>query len=145
MLIGLPVSIPFGAISLAGVTVTSVAMALTKEYLKKLLKVKKLVDIIMSALIMFIMSVSKVLNNGRVDKKEFNMLQALHLELFNDLSNVGSKMAAETRCQFQKTLLEKLSVLTKKELRRRDALQCAQSFLHVILHAITVLDKFLTL
>ena len=99
MLISLPIIIPLGAVSLAGVNVSGVAMLLTKKYQKKLSKVMKLVDIIMSALAVFKMSISKALNDGRVDEQEFNMPQALHLKVLNDLSNVGSKMAAETRSQ----------------------------------------------
>ena len=49
-----------------------------------------------------------------------NSLTCLHLEAFNDLSNVGSKMAAETRSQFKKSLLEGINKL-KKELKKRDA------------------------
>ena len=78
-LIGLSVSIPLGAISLAGVSVSGVAIVLTKKYQEKLSKVMKLVNIITLALAMFEKSVSKALNDGRVhDEQEFNMLQALH-------------------------------------------------------------------
>ena len=65
--IGLPVSIPLGAISLAGASINGVATALTKKYQKKLSKVMKLVDIVTSALAVFEMSVSKALNNGKID------------------------------------------------------------------------------
>ena len=50
MLIGLPMSIPLGAISLAGVSVSGMAMVLTKKYQTKLVKVIKLVDIMTLAL-----------------------------------------------------------------------------------------------
>ena len=50
MFIGLPVSIPLCGISLAGVSVNGMAMALTQKYQKKLVKVKKFTDIITSAL-----------------------------------------------------------------------------------------------
>ena len=40
-IIGLPISIPLGAVSLAGVSVNGVAMALTKKYHKKLMRVTK--------------------------------------------------------------------------------------------------------
>ena len=72
--IGLPVSIPLGAVSLAGASLSGVTMALTKKYQKKLSKVTKLVDIVTSALAIFEMSVSKALNNGKIDEKEFNLL-----------------------------------------------------------------------
>ena len=66
---------------------------------------------------MFEMSISKVLTDGKIDEWEFDMLQTLHLEVLNDLSNVGSKIAAETRSQFQKSLMEGINDLR----RRRDA------------------------
>ena len=72
--IGLPVSIYLGAISLAGASVSGMAKVLTKKYQKKLMKVTKLVNIMTSALAMFKTSVSKVLNNGRIDELEFIML-----------------------------------------------------------------------
>ena len=53
MFISLPVSIPLGSISLAGVSVSGRAMALTKEHQKKLAKVTKVTDIVMSALAVF--------------------------------------------------------------------------------------------
>ena len=63
--IGLPVSIPLGAISLAGVSVSGVAMALTKKYQKKPAKVIKLTDIVTPALAVFRTSVSEAkLTNG---------------------------------------------------------------------------------
>ena len=79
-----------------------------------------MVDIVTSALAMFETSVSKALNDCKIDELEFNMLQTLHSEALNDLSNVGSKMAAETRSQFKKSLLEGINDLMK-ELRKRDA------------------------
>ena len=64
----LSVSIPVGAVSLAGASVSGVATELTSKYQKKLTKVTKLVGIITSAIAIFEMSVSKVLNNGEIDK-----------------------------------------------------------------------------
>ena len=80
----------------------------------------KLTVIVTSALAVFKTSISKALNNHKIDEREFNMLQTLHLEVLNDLSNIGSKMAAETRSQFEKSLLEGINDL-KKELRKEDA------------------------
>ena len=62
------VSIPLGAVSLAGVSISGVATVLTKKYQKRLEKVVKLVDIMTLALAVFEKSTSKVLNNGRVDE-----------------------------------------------------------------------------
>ena len=44
--IGLPVSIPLGAVSLTGVIASGIISALTKKYQQKLKKVTKLIDIV---------------------------------------------------------------------------------------------------
>ena len=107
---GLPVSIPLGAVSLAGVSVGGMAMALTKKYQKKLVKVTKLVDIVTSALAVFETSVSKALNDDRVDEWEFNMLYTFHLGVFNELANIDHKMKAETRSQLQKVYWKRSTI-----------------------------------
>ena len=66
--IGLPVSIPLGAVSLAQVSVGGVATVLTKKYQKKLSKVMRLTDIIMPALAIFERAVSKSLKDGKIDE-----------------------------------------------------------------------------
>ena len=100
--IGLPVSIPMGAVSLARRRVSGVAITLTKKYQKTLTKVMKLVDIVTSALTMFEMSISKALKDTRLDEQELTMLQTFHLRVLNELVNVDCKMEAETRAQLQK-------------------------------------------
>ena len=90
--IGLPVSIPLGVVSLAGVRVSGVATALTFKYQKKLANVMKLVDIVASAISVFETSLSKALNNGEIDEQELEVLQALHLKVIDELSNVDRKM-----------------------------------------------------
>ena len=66
--IGFPVSIPLGAVSLAGASISGVATVLTKKYQKKLSKVTKLVDIVTLAISVFETSLSKALNNGEIDE-----------------------------------------------------------------------------
>ena len=100
--IGLPVRITLGAVSLVGASVSGMVMAPTKKYQKKLANVTKLTDIVMLTLAVFEMSISKALNDGRIDKQEFNMLQTLYLEAINKLANVDHKIEAETRAQLQK-------------------------------------------
>ena len=112
--IGLPVSIPLGAVSLTGAGISGVTTILTKKYQKKLSKVAQLIDTVTSALAVFEMSVSKALNDGRVDEREFSMLQELHLRVLNELSSLDRKMEAETRTQLQKSLLEEISDLKRK-------------------------------
>ena len=72
MLISLPVNIPLGAVSLPEVSISCMAMALTKKYQKKLTKAIKSINIVTLALAE--MSVFKVLKDGKVDEQEFNML-----------------------------------------------------------------------
>ena len=81
--------------------------ALTKKYQKKLSKVMKLTDIV------FEMSLSKALSNGKVDEEEFNMVQTFHLNALNELSNIDCKMGAENRNQFEKSLLEEINDIKK--------------------------------
>ena len=64
-------SIPLGAVSQAGRNVSGMTMALTMKYQKKLVKVMKLIDIMTLVLAVFKTSISKVLNEGRVDEWEF--------------------------------------------------------------------------
>ena len=111
--IGLPVSIPLDAVSLAGASLSGVTMALTKKYQKKLSKVTKFVDIVTSALAVFETSVSKALNNDKIDEEEFNVLQTLYFKTINELTGVDHKMRAENRNQFEKSLLEEINDIKK--------------------------------
>ena len=86
-LVCLPVSIPLSAVSLAGASISCVAMVLTKKYQRNSRKSRiKLVNIVISALAVFETSVSKVLKDGKIDKQEFDMIQKLYYKLLNDLS-----------------------------------------------------------
>ena len=113
MFIGLPVSIPLGAVSLARASVSGMATELTRKYQKELVKVVKLVNIMTSALAVFATSISKMLNDGKVDKQEFGMLQMLHLGMLNELVNTDCKMEAETRTQLHKSILDEINNLKK--------------------------------
>ena len=113
--ISLPVSIPLGAVSLAGANVSGVTTALTKKYQKKLTKVTKSTDIITPAIAVFETCLSKVLKNGKIDEEEFNLLQTFHLKTMNELTCVNRKIEAENRNQFEKSLLEEINE-TKKNL-----------------------------
>ena len=111
--IELPVSIPLGAASLTGVIASGIISALTKKYQKKLKKVTKLIDIITPALVVFERVVSGALKNGTIDEEEFNMLQTLHLETFNELMGIDRRMEAEHRSLVEKSLLEEINELKK--------------------------------
>ena len=92
--IGLPVSAAFGAASMTGVIASGIISALTRKYQKKLKKVTKLIDIITPALVVFERVVSGALKNGVIDEEEFNMLQMLHLETLNELTDIDHRMEA---------------------------------------------------
>ena len=106
--IALPVSIPWGGVSLAGASISGVATAFTKQYQKKLAKVTKSVDIVTSALSVFEATIPKALKDGKIDEREFGMLQTLS-ESLNELTGVNHKMEAENRNQFEKSLLEEIN------------------------------------
>ena len=131
--VGLPVSIPLGAVSLAGASVIGVATALTKMYQKKLTKVTKLVDIVTSTIAVSETSVSKALNNCEIDEREFQVLQELHLKVINELSNVDCRMKSETRNQLQKSLMEEINEI-KKTLRKRNISSFAHYFLYLFIY-----------
>ena len=111
--IGLPVSIPLGVVSLAGVIASGVTTALTKKYQKKLTKVTKLADIVTPALAIFEMNIFKALRNGKIDEEEFNLLQTFHFKTMNELMGVDRKREAENRNQFEKRLLEEINEIKK--------------------------------
>ena len=123
-LVSLPVSIPLGAVSLAGASVSGVATVLTSKYQKKLSKVTKLADIITLAISIFEMSMSRTLNNGKIDEREFGILQELHLKVVNELANVECKMELKNRAQLQKNPLEEINNI-KKTLRMRGLMICS--------------------
>ena len=118
-LIGLLVSIPLAAVSLTGAGLSGITMALTRKYQRKLSKVTKLTDIVTSALAIFETSVSKALNDGRIDEWEFGMLQSLHFKVLSELTAIDRKMEAEMRAQLQNSLLEKMSDL-ERQLKPKD-------------------------
>ena len=57
----------------------------------------KLVDIVTSASAVFETSVSKALNDGEINEREFQVLQTLHLKIINELSDAYTKMESEAR------------------------------------------------
>ena len=111
--ISLPVSISLDAASLTGAIASGIVSALTKKYQKKLKKVTKLIDIVMTALVIFERVVSGALKNGIIDEEEFNMLQTLHLEILNELTGIDHRMEAEHRSLVEKGLLEEINKINK--------------------------------
>ena len=111
--INLPANISLGAASLTGMIASGIISALTKKYQRKLKKVKKLIEIITPALVVFERVVSKSLKDGIIDEEEFNTLQMLHLETLNELTGIDRRMEAEHRSLVKKSLLEEINELKK--------------------------------
>ena len=112
--IGLPVSMALGAASLPGVIASGIISILTKKYLKKRKKVTKLIDIVTPALVVFERVISGALKNGIIDEEKFNTLQTLHLETLNELMGINRRMEAENRSLVEKSLMEEINNMKKK-------------------------------
>ena len=112
--VGLPVSMALGAASLTGVIASGIISTLTKKYQKKLKKVTKLIDIVTPALVVFERVISGTLKNGIINEEEFNTLQMLHLETLNELTGVDHRMEAENRSLVEKSLMEEINNMKKK-------------------------------
>ena len=113
--LGLPVSVSLGAASMTGAIASGIISTLTKKYQKKLKKVTRLIDIVTPALVVFERVISGALKNGIIDEEEFNTLQTLHLEALNELTGVGHRMEAENRSLVEKSLMEEINELKKKQ------------------------------
>ena len=91
-------------------------MLTSKKYKKKLLKCYELLDKITSAIATFDVLISQSLNNGTViDANEFSKLQAIYLQVIQDVKNVGGKMKITTEENFQKTILDEIKNLKMME------------------------------
>ena len=113
--IEIPVSAALGAASMTGVIASGIILVLTKKYQQKLKKVMRLIDIVTPALVVFKRAVSGALKNGIIDEEEFNMLQTLHLETLNELTDIDCRMEAEHRSLVEKSVLEEINELKKAQ------------------------------
>ena len=120
--IRIPVSAALGTASMTGAIASGIISALTKKYQKKLKKVTKLIDIVTPALVVFERVVSGTLKNGVIDEEEFNTLQTLHLETLNELTCIDHRMEVEHRSLVEKSLLEKVNELKKKQEQKLNCL-----------------------
>ena len=111
----LPVSVVLGAATMTGVIASGIISVLAKKYQKKLKKVTKLIDIVTPTLVVFERVISGALKNGVIDEEEFNTLQTLHLETLNELTGVDCRMEAENRSLVEKSLMDEINELKKKE------------------------------
>ena len=112
--IGIPVSAALGAASMTGAIASGIISTLTKKKQKKLKKVTKLIDIVTPALVVFERVISGALKNGIVNEDKFNTLQTLHLETLNELTGVDRRMEAENRSLVEKSLMEEIYNMKKK-------------------------------
>ena len=113
--VGLPVSAAWGAASMTGVIASGIISVPTNKYQKKLKKVTKLIDIVTPALVVFEWVISGALKDGIINEEEFNTLQTLHLETLNELTGVDRRMETENRSLVEKSLMEEINELKKKE------------------------------
>ena len=74
----------------------------------------KLAGITLSAIAVFERGISKSLEDGVIDYKEFEILQAAYYEALDKISSTDKKMEVEARNQFEKGLMEEL-----KNIKRR--------------------------
>ena len=112
--VGIPVSVALGVASMTGVIACGIISVLAKKYEKKLKKVTKLIDIVTPSLVVFERVISGALKDGIIDKEEFNTLQTLHLATLNELTGVDCRMEAENRSLVEKSLMEEINKLKKK-------------------------------
>ena len=112
--VGLPVSMALGAASLTGAIASGIISTLTKKYQKKLKKVTKLIDVVTPALVVFERVISGAMKNGIIDEEEFNTIQTLHLETLNELTGVDCRMESENRSLVEKSLMEEINNMKKK-------------------------------
>ena len=120
--IRIPVSAALGAASITGAIASGIISALMKRYQQKLKKVTLLIDIITPALVVFERIVSGSLKDGVINEEEFNMLQTLYLETLNQLTGVDCRMEAEHRSLVEKSLMEKINELKKKQEQKLNCL-----------------------
>ena len=120
--VGLHVSMALGAASLTGVIASGIISTLTKKYQKKLQKVTCLIDIVTRATVVFDRVISGALKDGIINEEEFNTLQTLHLETPNELMGVDRRMEVENRSLVEKSLVEEINELKKKQKQKLNCL-----------------------
>ena len=120
--VGIPVSISLGVASMTGAIASGIILVLAKKYQKKLKKVTKLIDIVTPALVVFERVISGALKDGIIDEEEFDTLQTLHLETLNELTGVDHRMEVESRSLAEKSLMEEINELKKKQKQKLNCL-----------------------
>ena len=107
---------------MTGAIASGIISVLTKKYQKKLKKVTRLIDIVTPALVVFERVISGALKDSIINEEEFNTLQTLHLETLNELTGVNCRMEAENRSLVEKSLMEEINELKKKQKQKLNCL-----------------------
>ena len=76
----------------------------------------------MRATVVFERVISGALKNGVIDEEEFNTIHTLHLETLNELTGVSRRMEAESRSLVEKSLMEEINELRKKQKQKLNCL-----------------------
>ena len=112
--VGIPLSVSLGAVSTASTCIGAVLLLTSKKYKKKLLKCYELLDRITTSLATYETLISLSIDDGSViDAKEFHKLQTLYLQLMTEVRNMDRKMKVETEQNFQKTIMDEITILKK--------------------------------
>jgi len=112
-LIGIPISAGLGGVALFGSIASCIITALIKLHKKKITKAAKLYDIVTAACEVFETTISHTLDDGKIDYKEFQVLQVLYYKVLRDLSTWDKKMEVESRSQFEKNMMSEMLNLKK--------------------------------
>ena len=73
----------------------------------------KLCDIVTAACAVFETSISHTLDDGKINFKEFQVLQLLYYKALGQLSTTDRKMEVESRSQFEKNTMSEMLNLKK--------------------------------
>ena len=112
--VGLPISASLGVVSTVSTCVGGVLLLTSKKYKRKLLKCYDLLDKITSSFVTFEVLISLSTDDGTViDAKEFHKLQTLYLQLMAHVKNIDRKMKVEAEQNFQKTIMDEITILKK--------------------------------
>ena len=112
-IVGIPISAGLGGVALFCSGCTALTTALIKKYQKKIDKVIELHDIVTAAISVFETSISRSLEDKKIDYKEFQVLGGLYYKALGRLTSTDKTMETETRNQFEKNLLTELQNLRK--------------------------------
>ena len=112
--VGIPISIALGGLSLGGAFSTGVSSALIKKYQQKVSRNNKLYDMITSAIAVFEITVSESLNNGTlINENEFNKIQGVYFKTLRDLATTDRKLKKIEDDQLKKDIKNELENLKK--------------------------------